>query len=298
MNRWGASLLVLLGGASYGLISPVVKMAYAEGFSAGSVTSSQYAAALLILLVIALFKIGDVRKLARRDLLLLTGLGVLSTGTSVLYYVSLSYLPASLAIVLLFQFTWIVMMIDYLVTRSKPSPMKWLALMLVLAGTVLAVNLFATDWRGVQPVGLLLGFLSSITYGAFLFFTGYVRPGVSPWVNSGVIAAASTISVFFVFPPTFAWDGSLGEGLWIWALIIGLLGQVIPPVCFNVGIPVVGGSLAAVLGAIELPVAVLGAFLLIGEAVESVQWIGIVLIVLGIVVAELRLGLKRREALS
>lgn len=295
MNRTIAILLVLLGGVSYGLISPFVKMAYDAGFTPADVTSSQYFAAMAILVVIALFQLRHLRRLQGRDVLLLTFLGLLSTGTSVLYYVSLSYLPASLAIVLLFQFTWVVMVIDYLVTRAKPTRSKWIAILLIFLGTLLAVDLLHATWTNVSTWGLVLGFLSSLTYAAFLYFTGYVRPGGSPYLNSAIIVTVSTLAVFFIFPPTFLWNGSLGAGLWYWALIIGGLGQVIPPVLFNVGIPKIGGTLAAVLGAIELPVAVVSAFLILHEQVVGVQWVGILMILLGIVVTEVRLNKKREQ---
>lgn len=296
MNRWMAVLFVLIGGASYGLISPIVKMAYEAGFTPSDVTSSQYVMATVVLWLFALTRLSHFRRLTLRSLGLLIGLGLLSTGTSVFYYVSLSDLPASLGIVLLFQFAWVVMLIDYLVTRTKPTPAKWTALALVLIGTVCAVDLFAADWSEVSATGLILGFLSSITYSLFLYFYSYVKTDVSPWVNASVIGTASTVAVFFVFPPTFLWNGTLGEGLWIWALIIGALGQVIPQVFFNIGIPKVGGALAGVLGSIELPVAVVAAALILGEAVFPVQWAGILLILLGITVSEIKLRSRRREA--
>ena len=260
--------------------------------TAGDVTSSQYFFAMAMLVVLALFQVRRAKRMTGRQLLLLVVLGLLSTGTSVFYYLALFDLPASLGIVLLFQFTWVVMLIDYLVTRNRPTPVKWVALVLIFFGTV---DLFHTEWTDVSPLGLALGLLSSVTYSGFLYLTGYVKKESSSIVNSAVISIASTITVFFVFPPTFFWNGSLGEGLWVWALVIGFLGQVLPPVCFNIGIPVVGGSLAGVLGAIELPVAVIAAWILLKEQVVGVQWIGILLILIGIVVAELRLRAGKKE---
>ena len=295
MNRIVAVLLVLLGGASYGLISPAVKMSYDEGFSAGDVTSSQYFFAMAMLVVLALFQVRRAKRMTGRELILLVALGVMSTGTSVFYYLSLTKLPASLGIVLLFQFTWIVMLIDFLVTRNRPTPIKWAALVLIFLGTLMAVDLFHTEWTGISPSGLVLGLLSSVTYSAFLYLTGYVKKESSPIVNSAVISIASTVTVFFVFPPTFFWNGSLGQGLWVWAVVIGFLGQVLPPVCFNIGIPVVGGSLAGVLGAIELPVPVIAAWIILKEQVVGVQWIGVLLILIGIVVSELRLRNGEKE---
>ncbi|MFC4766935.1 EamA family transporter [Effusibacillus consociatus] len=286
MNRLTASFLVLLGAASYGLISPIVKMAYDAGFTPQDVTSSQYAFSLLVLAGLIASRWNAFRKLTRRDVRLLSFLGILGTGTSIFYYVSLEYLPASLAIVLLFQFAWIVMVIDYLVTRKKPSPVKWLSLAFIMIGTMFAVNLFETDWSRVSAFGLLLGLLSSVTYGLFLFWNGKVESKAPAIINSFVIASASLVSISIVFPPKFLWNGTLGEGLWIWALMIGCLGQVIPPILFNKGIPVVGGSLAGLLASIELPVAVVAALLLLKESVTLSEWLGIGLIVTGIIVAE------------
>ncbi|ARU61211.1 hypothetical protein CBW65_09310 [Tumebacillus avium] len=295
MSRTWAILFVLIGGASYGLISPVIKMAYEAGFTPGDVTSSQYFMATAVLLLISAFQFRHFKQLTGRDVLLFIFLGVLSTGTSVFYYLALADLPASLAIVLLFQFAWIVMLIDFLVTRKKPNKAKWAALVLILAGTVFAVDLLHANWGAVSMTGLVLGLLSSVTYSTFLYFTSYVRAGTSPWVNSAIIAMASTVVVFFVFPPTFLWNGTLWDGLWFWALLIGALGQIFPPVFFNIGIPRVGGSLAGVLGSIELPVAVIAAFVILREHVAGVQWVGILLILAGIVVSELRMRSRRRD---
>ncbi|HEU4963841.1 MAG TPA: DMT family transporter [Bacilli bacterium] len=296
MNRWMASLMVLLGGASYGLISPVVKMAYEDGFTPGDVTASQYVFAAVALVVIALFRVRDFKKLSGKDVRLLVLLGLCSTGTSVTYYLALSMLPASMAIVMLFQFVWVVMLIDYIVTRTVPNGPKWMALVMVVIGTMLAVNLVGADWSAVSPLGLLYGFLASITYSLFLYFYSRVRSDVSAWVNSSIVAVASTVAVSFVFPPTFLWNGALGDGLWLWAILIGTLGQVLPPVFFNIGIPKVGGSLAGVLGSIELPVAVVAAYLVLRETVVGLQWLGIVMILVGIVVSELRLQRRKVES--
>lgn len=288
MNRIIASLLVLAGATSYGLLGPFVKMAYDAGFTPQDVTSSQFLFALLVLAGLASFQWRTLKKLTRPDVGLLTILGILAAGTSVFYYFSLRYLPASLAIVLLFQFSWIVAAIDYGVTRKRPTPAKWLSLLLVMAGTLFAVDIFETDWDQVSAAGLITGLLSSVTYGAFLYWNEKVESRAPAVINSLILSAASVLSVFIVFPPKFLWNGTLAEGLWMWALMIGCLGQVIPPILFNRGIPVVGGALAGILALIELPVAVMAAALFLGEAVGWVQWAGIVLILSGIIVAELR----------
>lgn len=287
MNRLTASLLVLAGASSYGMLSPFVKMAYDSGFTPRDVTSSQFAFALLILLLLAGGQWSGFKRIRWRDIRQLSVLGILATATSIAYYLSLSYLPASLAIVLLFQFAWIVMLLDYWVTRRKPTVAKWVSVLFVVTGTVLAVNLFDGDWSQISPLGLILGFLSSITYSAFLYWNEKVTSTAPAIVNSLILTIASTIAIFILFPPAFIWNGTLTEGLWVWALIIGSLGQVIPPILFNKAIPIVGGALAGILASIELPVAVVAASILLGEEVPLVSWLGIALILLGILAADM-----------
>lgn len=290
MNRLTASLLVLLGAACYGLIGPFVKMAYDAGFSPQDLTSSQFFMAFLVLGILAAFQGRGLLRLRRKDIGMLSLLGVLATGTSVFYYVSLSYLPASLGIVLLFQFAWIVMLIDFIMTRNKPDKMKWISLLFILVGTIFGVDLFKTDWTQVSGFGLLMGLLSSITYAAFLYLNEKVESKAPAIINSFVLTGISTITIFFVFPPKFLVNGTLGEGLWVWALIVGCLGQVIPPIMFNKGIPVVGGAIAGILASVELPVAVVASSLLLGEKVSPVRWFGILLVVAGILIAEMKTG--------
>ncbi|BCJ87139.1 EamA family transporter [Effusibacillus dendaii] len=288
MNRLTASLMVLLGATSYGLLSPFVKLAYDAGFSPQEVTSSQFLFALLILAVLSGVQWDNFKRLRRTDIWLLGVLGLCATGTSIFYYVALNYLPATLAIVLLFQSAWIVFIIDYFVTRRKPSGMRWAAILMIVCGTFLAVNLFEKEWKEVSSFGLMLGVLSSISWSAFLYLNEKVTSQAPAIINSFVQVVVSTVVIMLVFPPRFLWNGSIGQGLWVWAAIIGLLGQVIPPVLFNKGIPLIGGALAGVLAVMELPVAIVSASLVLGEFVNAWQWSGILLIVLGIVVAQLR----------
>ncbi|GIM45459.1 multidrug transporter [Collibacillus ludicampi] len=295
-SRLLAIFLVLLGGASYGLLSPLVKSAYHAGFSAEDVTSSQFTAAMLVIWIGAFFRIKQFRLLTRRDLGILAIIGVLSTGTTLFYYTSLVWLPASLAIVLLFQFTWVTMLIDFLVTRKKPTIHRWIALALILAGTVMAVNLWHEEWGNVSLLGLILGILSAVSYSLFLYVNGRIRSKAPAIVNSAVLVTTSAVTIYFVFPPAFLWNGTLPQGLWVWAFLIGCLGQVIPPVLFTIGIPKIGGSLAAVLGAIELPVGVVASFLILREPILLIQWMGVLLILGGMIVAQWQPGKRKLSA--
>ena len=71
-----------------------------------------------------------------------------------------------------------------------------------------------------------------------------------------------------------------------WGMLLGFLGTAFPFFCFNYGIPKIGSGLAALLGSMELPAAVLAAFVLLDEPLTLEQGAGIALIIAGIMAAQ------------
>jgi drug/metabolite transporter (DMT)-like permease len=279
------AFLVLLAGSSFGLVSTVMKSAYEHGFNVQEVTDGQYVfATLLLWMLVALWPRGT--RIPRRQWFLLFALGIAGAGTSYTYYRSLTLLPASLAIVLLFQFAWIVMLMDILVTRRLPTAQKWVGVIMITMGTVLAVGLLEGHLGHFPWWAIFLGLLSAVFYAATLYLSGYVDTGSSPALRSAVTVSVSGIAICCIFPPSIGMVHALAGGLWLWVLLSALFSQVIPQLLMLIAIPHTGGRMAGVLGSIELPVAVLVARIVLGETVSTAQWCGVALIMLGIVVSE------------
>ncbi|MNO08362.1 hypothetical protein D3C81_2309710 [compost metagenome] len=49
------------------------------------------------------------------------------------------------------------------------------------------------------------------------------------------------------------------------------------------------------IGSMELPVAVIGAFLLLGESITGIQWLGMLLILAGVGISEGQQAVKKKE---
>lgn len=101
MSQTFYAALVLAGGASYGIISTLVKLSYRSGFSINDVSSIQYFLGFLLLWTIWLLR---VRKFpAKKTALAFLLTGIPLSGTTMLYNHALETLPASLAVIFLFQ---------------------------------------------------------------------------------------------------------------------------------------------------------------------------------------------------
>ncbi|MDB4865941.1 MAG: family transporter [Cohnella sp.] len=282
-----AILLVLLGAASYGFISPVFKLASLDGWNLEGLTFLQVLSGALILLLILTFT-GRLRglRMNRSNLLKLAITGICGLALSTLFYNrTLSRLDASFSIVLLFQYAWITILLESIRLKRWPAKRQWLAAAVIFAGTLLAAGLLERDLGQLDGLGVLFGLLAAVTYGLFFFLSGFLPRSLEPFAKSTIMATVSLTFIVLV-QGTGTFTGSGGVPIYVWGVLLGILGSVIPTVCFNAGIPKIGGGLAALLGSLELPVAVLAAYVLLGEPLSWWQGAGIALILAGIVAAE------------
>lgn len=292
-NRWISILLILAGASSYGMLSPFIKMAYDGGWSEAQITVAQVTMGTLLMWLLVLLVPGAWRNPFADSWIGLVLIGIFGLAlTTVFYNEALGKMDASLSIVLLFQFTWITILMECVVTKRWPTWNQGFAIIAVLSGTLLAVDLFKADWGRLNMAGIAYGLASACTYSIFLFSADRVKTDMHPLLKSAVMLTSGLIVIYAVYPPTVALSPHMSS-LLLWGVWLGTLGQVIPTVCFLVGIPGTGSTVAALLGSMELPVAILGAFFILHEPVTVVQWLGMVMILGGIVLSEKKT--KRRQ---
>src|SRR5690606_2462065 len=114
------NILMVLGGAiSFGVLTSFVKLAYRQGYNAAEISFIQ---ALIGAVVLWLgFYPSKKENATRKEIPYLLFTGVFIGISTYLYYLSVEYISASVAIVLLMQFTWISILIEWAVFKKKPS---------------------------------------------------------------------------------------------------------------------------------------------------------------------------------
>lgn len=292
-------LLVFLGACSYGILSTIVKLAYAQGYSPAEVIGGQMFFGFLLTWLPALFFLRT--KPNRRQLLLLVAVGLAVGSTGVFYYNALQYIPASIAIVLLFQFTWMGVLAEAVISRQLPNKRTLTSLGLLLVGTILAGGLLETGGLAqFNFIGVIFGLLAAVAYTLFILFSGKAAVTVNPWIRSSGMATGSFLLVACIYPPVFIWNGVLWDGLFPYVFLLAFFGILIPTVCFNFGVPHTGPGMAAILGAAELPMAVFSSFIILHESVSLLQVTGVVIILIGIILPELmrKRGKRQKTSLS
>ncbi len=137
--------MVLLGGAMYGTMSSFVKLSYSWGYNAAEISFSQAALAAVFLSICTFVNWKNNKgHLIGKDVLPLLLTGSAIGLTNFLYYQSVHYISASLAIVILMQFTWFSLLLEWGIFKRKPSRLELLTVLFILIGTVMAGNLLGT----------------------------------------------------------------------------------------------------------------------------------------------------------
>ncbi len=303
-NKITGGLLVFVGAASFGLLSTIVKFAYAQGYTLGEITGTQSFSGMVILW---LFYLVSLRRKSKEnstgDIIQRTGwwkvslAGTFTGLVGIFYYQSVKLLPASVAIILLMQYLWISILIEAIVFRKKPTKKQLLLAGIIFIGTLLAGGLFNEEIV-LNLEGLAYGFLAATCYALFLMTSGRIGNDLPALKKSALMITGACIITWVIFPPLFFFNGVYGGGLYLWGVSLALLGTVIPPLLFSIGMPRVGVSIGAILSSAELPVATLSSAFILGESVDMVRWSGVLLILLAVVATNITFRHSRRTLAS
>lgn len=275
--------MVLLGGTMYGTMSSFVKLSYAEGFNAAEISFWQAFLAAILLAVCSLSGAKTATgKLTLKDLLPLLLTGSAIGLTNFLYYKSVSYIPASLAIVILMQFTWFSLFLEWLVFGHRPSKAELLTVSLILVGTAMAGGVFNEEEWSFSPKGILLALSSSLTYAVYIVANGRTGQHVR-WQSKGMmIMVGSSLCIFSINSSTILSGDYIGESFFYWVIFLALAGTTIPTALFAAGISKVGAGLSSILMTVELPVAILCSRIILKEPITSMQIVGIIILLASI----------------
>ncbi len=287
-------VLVALGATSYGMLATFVKLAYKEGFTTAEVTSSQFIYGIIGILFINLFQRiknnNSATKANSKNILHLMIAGTSMGMTSVFYYLAVKYIPVSIGIVLLMQTVWMGVLLEWFLDKKAPSLQKTLAVLVIIIGTGLAINILKIDFNDTTidwTKGLFWGLLAAASFTTTMFTANKVALGISSAQRSLFMLFGGAIIVFGfgLFTQTTEFNFEIFTK---WGIVLALFGTIIPPMLLNAGFPLTGIGLGSIVSSLELPVSVLMAYFLLNEELQLIQWIGILLIILAIVIMNIQ----------
>jgi drug/metabolite transporter (DMT)-like permease len=232
--------------------------------------------------------------LASRALWLSLLAGVFFMGDLVFWHHAIAAVGAGLATVLGNVQVVIVPLAAWAFLRERPAGRTLAAVPIVLVGVVLISGVVGADAYGSSPaLGVLFGLLTAITYAGFLLV---LRAGSSDLRRPAGPLFYATLSAALVTLPVGAGLGELElTPTWPehgWLVLLALTSQVVGWLLIAAALPRLPAALTSVTLTLQPALSVVFGVILLDEAPSEVQFLGVAVIIAGVVLATA--GRRRR----
>lgn len=275
--------LVLLGTISYGLPASLIKISKDRGLNEANILFFQFFFGCIAL--------GGIYLLTRQKKQLnevtltpsikkrLVCAGTALALTNSFYFTSLEYVSVAVAAVMLMQSVWVTSILDFIFKRIIPNRMQIICIIMVLLGTVLTTNVLNTEVV-ISPLGLFLSFMSGVCYSVTIMVTNSLAPTASPFGRAFYVS----LGAFIVICVIWGWAVDLSILLISlqWGVLIALFSIILPLLFFSMGMPKITAGIGGILSALELPASIIFAYLLLHEHITTIQFLGVLLILIAI----------------
>ena len=216
----------------------------------------------------------------------LIAVGSCTIGVGYFLFLSFSLGPVAIGATFMFMYLPVVYGYALLAKHQTFSLIKVASISLVLLGAVLTTEILQSfEEPGALPAALT-AIIASLCYAMVFILTPATATYTTAEFRSFAVSGIGLIGclVIFAFLPNL-WFPISGN---IWQLIgvmvlLGVIGQTLPVITLMKGLPLTGGSLGGVLAAVELPIAVFSAAILLGESLNLLKLVGVVLVLSGII---------------
>jgi drug/metabolite transporter (DMT)-like permease len=290
--------LLYLGAALFFAINGTVsKTLLLDGLDPARLSQLRVTGAFVILLLVVALTRPRALRLRRQEVLPLLVYGIAGVAmTQYLYFVALQYLPVGVALLIEFTAPILVALWFRFGYREPTRATVWLALVAALIG----LSLVAQVWQGftLNPVGVFAAAGAAVALAIYYILGDREvrRPEPRDPVSLTMWGFGAASLFWVVTQPwwTFPWSTFVGtapvEGvsvpLWVLATWMVILGTIIPFWLVVVALKYLRASQASTVGLTEPLLAILIAWVVLGESLTWIQIIGGALILTGVVIAE------------
>lgn len=277
---------VLLAGALWGSMGIFVRKYDTYGLDSLQIVGIRAAVTVILLFVYLILADRNLLKIRWRDLWCFLGSGICSiVFFNYCYFKTIVFTDLSVAAVLLYTAPSMVMVMSAILFKERFHIKKGVALILAFGGCVFVTGIIGSDVR-LSTMGIITGLGSGFGYALYSIFSRYaLERGYQSLTISFytfLFAAIGVIPFMKKEGLTEAVFSSPGNVLF--TLIFGLLSTVLPYFVYTWGLQYVETGTASILASVEPVVATLIGILFFGETLSSLEFGGIVLVLLSIVI--------------
>lgn len=290
-RRFIGIALVLVSAVLFSAKSVLVKLAYEEHVDAIALLTLRMLFALPFFLGMAWFssRRESMQPLTRRDWghLLLLGIAGYYLA-SLLDFLGLLYISASLERLILFLYPTITVFLSALFLKKPISRTTWLAVIVSYLGMAVVFGGEAGLTGPHLLLGALLVFGSAISYAGYLVGSGEIIQRVGATRFTGIALSISCVCCIIHFLLANPMDSLLvSPRVYGLGLAIAFFCTVLPATLLTNGIKRIGASQSALIGAVGPVSTIYLGYLFLGETISLGQSLGALLVLSGVLIISL-----------
>ena len=297
--------LVIACGAAVGFASKGIfaKLLDARGWDPDSVLTVRAVIALPFVWGFTIWRtgLGAILRVPRTAVLGAASAGVFCyTFGALLNFQALSLIPAGVERVLLFSYPSMVVLLQSLIHRQRPSLRVVVALALTYAGIMLVAGGVGSAAMRADLYGAGLVLVCALTFAVYYLASDrWTQVAGSAPFTVIALSAATVMLVAWALAHQgviATWHGGATEALLMAGLV--LFATVMPMLLMTEGVRRLGAQRAAVASTIGPPATMLMGALFLGERLGALQWGGASLIIAGVAVLQAGRPADARRAAS
>ncbi|WP_172468421.1 DMT family transporter [Legionella gratiana] len=274
-QEYRGSTYAILSGFLYSFIGYFGLSAINGHLSASTMLFWRFLISSIIILFIMLPNIKSSRD-SYKNMFIAFLTGVFFYGISTwLYFLASLYIGSGLAMVIFFTYPVVIMLLNYFFYGQLIPQIYYLAILIILSGMVLMVDLDASFnfW------GMVLAIASAFFYACYII--GSKQNVLSPNMSTFMVCLGCTVTSFFVsfFDHSFVIPTSFT--VWYHLLGIAIIATVIPILLLLYSLKYISSEKASILSVLEPVFVVIFGVLLLDEKVQLWGVVGIVLVLAG-----------------
>lgn len=207
--------------------------------------------------------------------------------SSLLDFIGLKYVSAGIERLILFIYPTLVLLMSAVIFKIKIKRPQWAALAITYLGLLVAFwgeanfeNQSRTFYLGAAYI-----FICAVTYAMYIVGSGKLIPLVgAAKFNSYAMSFAAIAVVLHFFVSNDNSLFNLENEVYVYSLLMAIIGTVIPSYLVAFGINRVGSGNAAIIGSIGPVSTIVQAYFFLQEPIHLLQLLGTVLILAGILI--------------
>ncbi len=213
------------------------------------------------------------------------------------YYHSISVLGVGLAILIQYLAPSLIVLWE-LLRGARLTRRIVITLAAAMVGTALLVGNNGAQLDRARPIDWAISFSTAFTFAFYIVYSKRILARYAPETILFYTFLVAGLVWAIVTPPWRIAAAGYDASMWGVFLLLAVTSALIPFALFYAGLRRMPAAEAGILATLEPVVAVVAAWIALGEGLAAIQWLGALLVLLAAALASYGTGLSRRPRVA